>query len=495
MPSQMLETLLSALNAIQAMPFECPASMKAEVSKVLGDLPSAAQDQMKTGSPLTIKALAGLEGERLAKLVHRTVSLLSRSLVYDRDNGYSSGYSDSYNYSYSDQYTEDTGRKLPPRGSSSERKSRGSSGEKSLPSGAVARMDAERVEVLARALEETVRAQFGARRAILSRDFPARHSDAPPPPSQVRGLRALRAEAAKALSVKILELLPPNTRKELLATEGRLVARAPLAALTPAQELELSRLLMVAHERMPKAATVAANGGGGGDGAPDEVSAALCEALSALHADEGARPIDGAAEVLDQLPANLAARLREGSADLTPHDMWALPAKRHARLLRASTTTLAAAGRNAAKMHGEMVSLLTEALAALTRLPFAIPSELSAELEALTSDLPDRVNDALSGLPAAADTPATAEARAASLSAAERAMQALPLAELPRLVRSTASLCWRLPAASAHGADQLRINRCAPHTHTRRASPSPPPFPAPPPTPLPRSPRPGSCPK
>ena len=57
MPSQMLETLLSALNAIQAMPFECPASMKAEVSKVLGDLPSAAQDQMKTGSPLTIKAL------------------------------------------------------------------------------------------------------------------------------------------------------------------------------------------------------------------------------------------------------------------------------------------------------------------------------------------------------------------------------------------------------------------------------------------------------
>ena len=157
----MLETLLSALNAIQAMPFECPASMKAEVSKVLGDLPSAAQDQMKTGSPLTIKALAGLEGERLAKLVHRTVSLLSRSLVYDRDNGYSSGYSDSYNYSYSDQYTEDTGRKLPPRGSSSERKSRGSSGEKSLPSGAVARMDAERVEVLARALEETVRAQFG----------------------------------------------------------------------------------------------------------------------------------------------------------------------------------------------------------------------------------------------------------------------------------------------------------------------------------------------
>ena len=71
MPSQMLETLLSALNAIQAMPFECPASMKAEVSKVLGDLPSAAQDQMKTGSPLTIKALAGLEGERLAKLVHR----------------------------------------------------------------------------------------------------------------------------------------------------------------------------------------------------------------------------------------------------------------------------------------------------------------------------------------------------------------------------------------------------------------------------------------
>ena len=275
----------------------------------------------------------------------------------------------------------------------------------------------------------------------------------------MRGLRALRAEAAKALSVKILELLPPNTRKELLATEGRLVARAPLAALTPAQELELSRLLMVAHERMPKAATVAANGGGGGDGAPDEVSAALCEALSALHADEGARPIDGAAEVLDQLPANLAARLREGSADLTPHDMWALPAKRHARLLRASTTTLAAAGRNAAKMHGEMVSLLTEALAALTRLPFAIPSELSAELEALTSDLPDRVNDALSGLPAAADTPATAEARAASLSAAERAMQSLPLSELPRLVRSTASLCWRLPAASAHGADQLRINR------------------------------------
>ena len=164
MPSQMLETLLSALNAIQAMPFECPASMKAEVSKVLGDLPSAAQDQMKTGSPLTIKALAGLEGERLAKLVHRTVSLLSRSLVYDRDNGYSSGYSDSYNYSYSDQYTEDTGRKLPApgRGSSSERKSRGSSGEKSLPSGAVARMDAERVEVLARALEETVT------RAILS---------------------------------------------------------------------------------------------------------------------------------------------------------------------------------------------------------------------------------------------------------------------------------------------------------------------------------------
>ena len=160
MPSQMLETLLSALNAIQAMPFECPASMKAEVSKVLGDLPSAAQDQMKPGSPLTIKALAGLEGERLAKLVHRTVSLLSRSLVYDRDNGYSSGYSDSYNYSYSDQYTEDTGRKLPPRGSSSERKSRGSSGEKSLPAGAVARMDAERVEVLARALEETVRAQF-----------------------------------------------------------------------------------------------------------------------------------------------------------------------------------------------------------------------------------------------------------------------------------------------------------------------------------------------
>ena len=146
----------------------------------------------------------------------------------------------------------------------------------------------------------------------------------------------------------------------------------------------------------------------GGDGAPDEVSAALCEALSALHADEGARPIDGAAEVLDQLPANLAARLREGSADLTPHDMWALPAKRHARLLRASTTTLAAAGRNASKMHGEMVSLLTEALAALTRLPFAIPSELSAELEALTSDLPDRVNDALSGLPAAADTPADA---------------------------------------------------------------------------------------
>ena len=117
MPSQMLETLLSALNAIQAMPFECPASMKAEVSKVLGDLPSAAQDQMKTGSPLTIKALAGLEGERLAKLVHRTVSLLSRSLVYDRDNGYSSGYSDSYNYSYSDQYTEDTGRKVPARGS------------------------------------------------------------------------------------------------------------------------------------------------------------------------------------------------------------------------------------------------------------------------------------------------------------------------------------------------------------------------------------------
>ena len=43
MPSQMLETLLSALNAIQAMPFECPASMKAEVSKVLGDLPSAAK--------------------------------------------------------------------------------------------------------------------------------------------------------------------------------------------------------------------------------------------------------------------------------------------------------------------------------------------------------------------------------------------------------------------------------------------------------------------
>ena len=176
MPSQMLETLLSALNAIQAMPFECPASMKAEVSKVLGDLPSAAQDQMKTGSPLTIKALAGLEGERLAKLVHRTVSLLSRSLVYDRDNGYSSGYSDSYNYSYSDQYTEDTGRKLPARGSSSERKSRGSSGEKSLPSGAVARMDAERVEVLARALEETVRAQFGAQfgailtpRALLTR--------------------------------------------------------------------------------------------------------------------------------------------------------------------------------------------------------------------------------------------------------------------------------------------------------------------------------------
>ena len=189
MPSQMLETLLSALNAIQAMPFECPASMKAEVSKVLGDLPSAAQDQMKTGSPLTIKALAGLEGERLAKLVHRTVSLLSRSLVYDRDNGYSSGYSDSYNYSYSDQYTEDTGRKLPARGSSSERKSRGSSGEKSLPSGAVARMDAERVEVLARALEETVTrailsprnsAQFGA---IL----PARHSDAPPPHRRCAG--------------------------------------------------------------------------------------------------------------------------------------------------------------------------------------------------------------------------------------------------------------------------------------------------------------------
>ena len=150
MPSQMLETLLSALNAIQAMPFECPASMKAEVSKVLGDLPSAAQDQMKTGSPLTIKALAGLEGERLTKLVHRTVSLLSRSLVYDRDNGYSSGYSDSYNYSYSDQYTEDTGRKVPARGSTSERKSRGSSGEKSLPSGAVARMDAERVEVKGR---------------------------------------------------------------------------------------------------------------------------------------------------------------------------------------------------------------------------------------------------------------------------------------------------------------------------------------------------------
>ena len=180
MPSQMLETLLSALNAIQAMPFECPASMKAEVSKVLGDLPSAAQDQMKTGSPLTIKALAGLEGERLAKLVHRTVSLLSRSLVYDRDNGYSSGYSDSYNYSYSDQYTEDTGRKLPARGSSSERKSRGSSGEKSLPSGAVARMDAERVEVLARALEETVRAQFGAIRrnslgALSPRAIPTHH--------------------------------------------------------------------------------------------------------------------------------------------------------------------------------------------------------------------------------------------------------------------------------------------------------------------------------
>ena len=91
--------------------------------------------------------------------------------MYDRDNGYSSGYSDSYNYSYSDQYTEDTGRKLPARGSSSERKSRGSSGEKSLPSGAVARMDAERVEVLARALEETVRAQF-CRRAILSAQFP-----------------------------------------------------------------------------------------------------------------------------------------------------------------------------------------------------------------------------------------------------------------------------------------------------------------------------------
>ena len=182
MPSQMLETLLSALNAIQAMPFECPASMKAEVSKVLGDLPSAAQDQMKTGSPLTIKALAGLEGERLAKLVHRTVSLLSRSLVYDRDNGYSSGYSDSYNYSYSDQYTEDTGRKLPARGSSSERKSRGSSGEKSLPSGAVARMDAERVEVLARALEETVRAQF-SRRAIRRNSLSTLDtSDAPPLP-------------------------------------------------------------------------------------------------------------------------------------------------------------------------------------------------------------------------------------------------------------------------------------------------------------------------
>ena len=84
MPSQMLETLLSALNAIQAMPFECPASMKAEVSKVLGDLPSAAQDQMKTGSPLTIKALAGLEGERLAKLVHRTVSLLSTTSLASR---------------------------------------------------------------------------------------------------------------------------------------------------------------------------------------------------------------------------------------------------------------------------------------------------------------------------------------------------------------------------------------------------------------------------
>ena len=97
-------------------------------------------------------------------------SLLSRSLVYDRDNGYSSGYSDSYNYSYSDQYTEDTGRKLPARGSSSERKSRGSSGEKSLPSGAVARMDAERVEVLARALEETVRAQFSSQFGAIRRN-------------------------------------------------------------------------------------------------------------------------------------------------------------------------------------------------------------------------------------------------------------------------------------------------------------------------------------
>ena len=91
-------------------------------------------------------------------------------------------------------------------------------------------------------MRNSLGAQFSAR-------FPPRTIPTHRLPSQVRGLRALRAEAAKALSVKILELLPPNTRKELLATEGRLVARAPLAALTP----EFLNLLFQRQERLGEA--------------------------------------------------------------------------------------------------------------------------------------------------------------------------------------------------------------------------------------------------
>ena len=478
--------LIASLKALESMPFDCPPPLQQEVQGILKELPAEVRTQLLEGQTLNPMSLKPIGVPTQLQLLRRCVALHSKALMarkgeprdtkdgkgysyyeyYDGNYGNGEDYEgyDYYSYGggggecYSEYYGEyydaandgaaGGGRLAPGQGGATTRKL----------TNAPSPMTETWPPVLCRVLLETLRA-----------------------------LRALAnpGDSAEEDAVQLLEMLPDAARKELVVNEGKHIGPGALRTLDGDTELRLLRLLATVKERLPSGAGMSEEGAA-------SLSSALVLALDTLRqmpfspTDAGLPQKDMKA-FIDSLPANLKERLKSSTRRLLPDDLWTLPITAYPPLLCRAVELLVASLKMVVVARDEMASALADSLVTAVCLPFVMPPKITSELRKVCLKLPPAANELLAnhegehGAPRTElptkDEAATMSARLALL------LRDVPMSLQSLLLRQMVALHSRLPAESAHGADQARppgalapLSRLPPPPHLP-SSPHPTPAP------------------